>query len=796
MTVSGIAGTGNPPGRPSGVSADDGDKKNKDMAAILDLREKFTIAQTADQTNRDNYVLDTNFSSSNDQWSDDVKKLRGEDRPTLTFNRLNGIVRNVVGDYRQNKLAIKCLPSGGGATEKKADILAGIIRNIEIDSVAEIAYVNGLECSARGNIGWMRLVPEYEGHDTFDQKLMIRPVHNPLTVYCDPHAKARTRHDANWMIITEMVPKDEFKRDYPKAAFEGFSEGDSSGNDQASVMDWISDNEIRVAEFYTKETKPVRLVAFDNGAVVQIDDDKEMAALEGLGWKPTKERTANRPYVRWRKCSGQEVLEERLYKAEYIPLVPVLGEEINVEGKTLLRSLIYYAKDAQKMLNYWKTAATEAAALSSKAPWLLTPEQVEDLRGMWDNANAKPRPYLLYNFVEGQPAPARNAPPAAPVAELQLGGDAGVELQYTTGVFDATLGQKSNAISGVAESERQSQSATSTFLFVDNLRAAIEHLGRVIVDWIPIIYDTERVVRTIGTEGDTDNVTINMQQNNQMMGVVEILNDIRVGKYDVIVEAGQAFASRRREAVDGMLKFMQAQPQLGLLIADLAVKNMDWPGADECAERIKRSLPPQITTDPESPEGQAAAQQAQQQQQQAQAQQQQLIQGKMQEDQAKTQASMAKSHATVVKAEAEVVKAKSDVQIAQVDAHTRHIEALSDTAMGHDVAPTPALQDNGLKLTVTKSPEDRMRDHNNDQAQQAMMGSMSEMARHLAETHKMNTAQTNHLHVLLGQLVNSHGELLKSINRQNEIALMPEAAIRDEKGKLQGKQKIQPKKVA
>jgi hypothetical protein len=784
--MTGIAGTGNPPGRPSGVEG--GKATDKDMGVIEELRRKFSQAQTAEQTNRDNYVLDTSFSSSNDMWSDDVKKLRGEDRPTLTFNRLNGIIRNVVGDYRQNKLAIKVMASGGMSTVEKADVLAGIIRNIEIESVAEVAYVNGLECSARGNIGWMRLVAEYEDPDSFNQKLSIKPVHNPLTVYCDPYAKERTRKDANWMIVTEMVPKDEFKKEYPGKQFTGFTEGDGAGKDGGTILDWVTDDAIRVAEYYTKEEHKARLVAFDNGAVVQIDDDKELEVLAQIGWNPTKERQSSRTYVRWQKCSGVEVLEERLYKTQYIPLVPILGEEVNVEGKSLLRSLIYYAKDAQKMLNYWKTAATEAAALSSKAPWLLTPEQVEDLRGMWDNANAKPRPYLLYNFVEGQPQPTRNNPPSPPVAELQLGGDAGVELQYTTCVFDAALGQKSNAISGVAESERQSQSATSTFLFVDNLRAAIEHMGRVIIDWIPIVYDTERVIRVIGLEGESENIFVNQKNSNPLMGIVEVLNDIRVGKYDVIVEAGQAFASRRREAVDGMIKLMTALPQLGMLIADLAVKNMDWPGAEECAERIKRALPPQVTTDPDSPEGQAAAAAAAKQGQDKQQMEQTVVGMKMQETKAKTDASLAKSHSMIVKAEAEVVKAHTDMVAALHQDNTHQVPR-----EWHDLKP-PASQElngSGMQITLAKSPEDKMRDHVTDRNHASLMDSMSTFARHLADSHQMNSKQTDKLHELLGHLINSHGELLGAINRQNEIALMPEKAVRDPKtGKVVGKHKV------
>lgn len=774
MTTSGVAGTGTPPGRPSGISND-----KKDQAVLTEMLSRFSNAQSYEAENRENYIHDTEFSCSNDQWDENVKVLRGKHRPALTFNRLNGIVKQVIGDYRQNKLAIKVIPSGSGADEEKADILAGIIRGIEIDSNADMVYVNGLECSVRGGFGWFRLLPEYESDESFNQKLMIRPIHNPLTVYCDPAARLLDRSDARWMIVTEKMPKDEFKASYPDASTSITDSLDSDLTD-----DWGDDEEIRIAEYFTKEKIKVRLAAFDNGAVVEIDEDEEIETLEQIGWKLVKEREAERTQVRWRKCTASEILEEQLYKTQYIPLIPVIGEEVNLQGKVHLRSLIYYAKDAQRMDNYWKTAATESVALVSKAPWMGTAKHFEGFEDIWDRANSMPVTRLVYNVDSDAPqGPIRVEPPGQPIGEMAMSSMASQDIQYTTGVFDATLGQRSNAVSGIAESERQNQSATNTYIPVDNLRKSIEHCGRIIIDWLPEYYDTERIVRIVGMEGDTDTQTINEQQPNPLLGVTEVLNDITVGKYDVVVEAGPAFASRRREAVDGMLKFAQAMPQEASLISDLLVKNMDWPGADEVAARLKRALPPQITIDPDSPEGKQMAQQAQAQQQQQQQMQQQAMQSHIQIEQGKNQAEMAKSNASVVKSQAEVVKAKADV-IEAVHG-TKETESLDNDRMN----AAPQTNANGIQMHIIKSPEDLQRDsmHSNEM-KQALTG----LAQHIAASQDMNHQHNAKIHEVLGHLANGQNAIASAIHNQAQIAAAPTEAIRDKGGRMVGSRKILP----
>lgn len=776
MTTSGVAGTGNPPGRPSGVEG------GKDQDTLTEMLQRFSNAQSYESDNRNNYIKDTEFSVSADQWDENVKVLRGKHRPALTFNRLNGIVKQVIGDYRQNKLAIKVIPAGSGADEEVADILAGLIRSIELTSNADMVYVNALECSVRGGFGWFRVLPEYEGNDTFSQNLVIRAIHNPLTVYCDPSARLLSRADARWMIVTEKMPRDEFKAAYPKV---DTSIGDSLDPDLTD--DWGDNDDIRVAEYFTKEKKTVRLAAFDNGAVVEIDDDAEIEAMQQIGWTLVKERESERTEVRWRKCIASKILEERVYKTQYIPLIPTFNEEVNLQGKVHLRSTIYYAKDAQRMDNYWKTAATESVALVSKAPWIGTAKHFEGYDDIWDRANSMPVTKLIYNpDPEAPQGPQRIEPPNQPIGEMAMSQMTSRDIQYTTGVFDANLGQKSNVVSGVAQQEQQSQSATNTYIPVDNLRKAIEHCGKILIDWIPEFYDTERAIRIVGMEGDSDTETVNQQKYNPLLGVTEVLNDITVGKYDVVVETGPAFASRRREAVDGMMKFIAAMPQLGALIADLAVKNMDWPGADEIAARLKRALPPQITVDPDSPEGQQMAQQAQQQQAQQQAMQQQAMQSHIQLEQGKQTAEMAKSQASVIKSQAEVVKAKADTIQAVSETHNKQAEQTAE-ALDKSRMAEPMQSRHGSRSEDIAHAQNTDTHHaQNAEDIKTMLGGL---AQHLIETHNMNQQQTAKLHELMGHLAQSHQVIGSALTQQNQIAAAPTEAVRDKAGRIVGSRK-------
>lgn len=783
-----LIGTGTPIGRPAGVgsgnsSADRSD--SQDDQILSTMRKRFYHCSQAEDEDRQNYTKCVRISSTNNQWDEEVKKKRGSNRPALTFNLLNLVVKQIIGDYRQNKMNIKVSPSGGGATDELADIVAGLIRHIERDSNADEAYTNALECSARGGKGWIRILPKYEADDVFNQKLVIEPVKNPLTVYCDPAAKLITRSDAEFMLVTEKISKEMFRSLYPKSEDYGW---DIVNIQEDAAADWADDDMIRLCEYFTKERIKARLVAFDNGSVIQIDNDDEIHALEQIGIKAVKEREAERINIKWRKCNGSHILEERTFKTKYIPLIPVLGEEVNIEGATRLRSAVYYAIDAQHSYNYERSTAIENGALAAKAPWLVTLPMIEMFRDQWDNANNTPQPYLVYKPDREVPTGPQRLEPATPsTAAMQNAQIAATDIQRTTGIFNAQIGEQSNIISGVGLSEQQHQGITSTYLFVDNLRAGIEHCGRIIDDWKGEYYDTQRMLKIINSEDETETITVNQKQQNLLLGVTEVLNDITVGSYDVIVTAGKAFASRRREAVEQTIKWAQAFPQQAPLVADKVLQAMDIPGGDVMAERIKRSLPPQVVNDPDSPEGQQAQAKAQQQQQQAQQLQEQVLQGKMQVEQGKNQASMAKAQAEVIKANAEVTKAKADTMQTAIEMQNTQAEHAAQTLDQTRMQPEPAQPNKPSRKEDID--QDAAHKAKIDQDNQLLKQGIGAIANHLAQAHQHHAQSQEQTHQLMSHLVQGHQVLAQAIDNQNKIASAPTIAVRDKTGRITGSQK-------
>jgi hypothetical protein len=661
--------------------------KKDDKDDLKKMRDRFAQSAEHESVNRELWTKSVDMSSSTDQWPQDVVNFRGSGRPRLTINRLNGTCKQIEGDYRQNEMAINVLPASYDADDDTADILAGMVRHIEQASNAKTVYLNGIRYASRGGWGWARVVPEYVNEGTFQQELRIRAVYNTLTVYCDPQAVMPTREDARFMFVSEMIGKEEHLAEYPN---DDLSYTESLEDFDDAFEDWVdSEGErIRRVEYFTKEFVTARFAQFDNGATLEIQDDKEIEALEKIGWKLVKEKTAKRAQVRWRKCTANKVLDERVYKTPYIPLIPFLGEEINVKGKITLHSAIAYGIDPQHMLNYWKSTATESVCLMPKAPYALTPKQIQNFELQWKNVNVNSQPFVMFNPDPAMPgAPQRLPMPEQPIGEMSMGGGAERDIAYTTNTFDAQLGAPGQEVSGVALGERQQQGTTGNFLFIDNGKIAIEHIGRVILSYIPIIYDTEQTVRVLNLEGKTSTETINKEIHNPVLGTMEIMNDITIGEYQVVVEAGKAFATRRREAVDGLINWSKAFPQQAPLVADQVLESMDVPGGTAMAERVRRSLPPQIVDDPDSPQGQQAAQQAQQKQAQQQQMQQQMLQMHMQTEQGKLQAENMKSQAQVVRAQSDVEKAKLGVAQAAQDHHNDKIHAIIDLIK--QLAPTP-----------------------------------------------------------------------------------------------------------
>lgn len=581
-----------------------------DKDTLTDAKQDFKLCVDNESEQRKESLDDLRFARLGEQWPDAVVKQRErEGRPCLTINRLPAFIKQVTNDARQNRPSITVHPVDSGADKETAEVLNGLIRNIQNVSRADIVYDTALDFAVTMGFGYWVIRDQYTCEDSFDKDLILERVSNPFAVYGDWESKEATSFDWNRAFITDMYSERAFKKRWPGASTSGFQED----HDEETAL-WFEDKRVRVAEYWTRDKVPVKLLRLSDGAIMYEDEylkAKDLLDAEGKTVEGTRDTEGYK--VTQRIISGTEVLETNPWKGRFIPIVPVYGDEINVDGKRYFQSLVRFAKDPQRMFNYWRTASTELVALAPKAPFIGVVGQFTTDNAKWQTANSATHAYIEADLVEGAPAlPQRQPFTGVPAGVLQEALSSSQDLKDIMGLQDASLGKQSNETSGRAIMARQREGDVSTFNFLDNLTRAIEHTGAILVDLIPKHYDVARIIRCIKEDGTTYAVPINQpvipQQGPEQMpgqppqqfqpaeehieGVTRIF-DLTTGKYDVTVHAGPSFTSRREESANQMMEFIRVFPQSAPLIGDLLAKNLDWPGADEVAARLRAMLPPQ-----------------------------------------------------------------------------------------------------------------------------------------------------------------------------------------------------------
>ena len=606
-------------------------KSDSDVLTVA--RARLDMAVSALMESREDEIDDLRFYAGSPdnhwQWPADVLATRGavqgqtiNARPTLTINKLPQHVRQVTNDQRQNRPGAKVIPVDDNADVEVAEIFNGMIRHIEYISDADVAYDTACENQVAYGEGYIRILTEYCDDNTFDQDIKIGRIRNSFSVYMDPLMQDPTGADAKYCFITEDVTKAEYERMYPDAA--PISTLQSLGVGDQSISNWLNEDTIRIADYYYIDYDKATLNLYPGNATAfeGTPEDKELRAIYG---KPKRSRMSERPKVKYCKINGYEILEEREWAGKWIPVIRIVGNEFEVDGRLYVSGLVRNAKDAQRMYNYWVSQEAEMLALAPKAPFIGYGGQFEGYEDKWKTANTNNWPYLEVNpdVTDGAgnmlPLPQRAQPPMASSGLLQAKSGAAEDIKSTTGQYNASLGMGSNERSGKAILARQKEGDVGTYHYGDNLARGVRHIARQLVDLIPKIYDTQRIARVIGEDGETKMAKINPEQQEPVKEIVdergiviEKIYNPGVGKYDVVATTGPGYATKRQEALEAMAQLLQGNPQLWQVAGDLFVKNMDWPGAQEMSQRFKKTIDPKILAeDNKSPELQAAEQQIQ-----------------------------------------------------------------------------------------------------------------------------------------------------------------------------------------
>lgn len=586
-------------------------KSDIDFLATARTRRKHAIDAMSES--RKVQLDDVRFLAGNSdngwQWPEKVRQSRLNDpngaRPVLTINKLPQHVKLVTNEQRQNRPAVKVLPVDDQGDEEVAEVFNGIIRHIEVNSDADLAYDTACESQVTQGEGYIRIVTDYCDEVSFEQDIYIKRVANSFAVDMDPNIQDPSGSDAEWVFISDLLSEEEFKDQYPDAKPVSWEEVGIGDNYEG----WF-DNEnkrIRVAEYFYYEREKRKILLWANGEVSV--EGEEIPASVVAGEKPVKERETVIKVVKWCKLTGAEVLDERDWAGKYIPVIRVVGNEVEIDGKRYVWGLVRNAKDPQRMVNYWASQEAEILALAPKSPFIGASGQFEGHEEKWQRANTVNYAFLEYEPLVQDgvavPPPQRSAPPIPPAGFIQAKLQASDDLQSTMGQYNPSLGAEADEKSGKAIIARQRQADVGTFHYIDNLSRSIRHVGRILVDLIPKIYDTRRVARILGEDNSPDTVTLDPNSPQAVMEITDDQQAIRkiynpnIGRYDVVVTVGPSFTTKRQEAAEAMNLVLQGNPGLWQVAGDLFVRNLDWPGADDLAKRLKKMVPPNLLEEDE-----------------------------------------------------------------------------------------------------------------------------------------------------------------------------------------------------
>jgi hypothetical protein len=577
------------------------DEKDEDI--LKEARDCLKQCVEEESSERAKMLDDLRFCTL-DQWPTEIRNDRedvnqeGGARPCLTIDKINQYISQVGNDMRQGKPGINVRPQDDAADIETAKILKGLVRNIEDQSKADIPYFVAGENVLRIGLGYFRITTEYVSPDSFDQELFIRSIPNTFSVYLGKHIM-QDGSDAEQGYIVEQMPVDTFKEKFPEAKS---AKDDFDDLDSAAAGYWRTEETVTVVEYFCIHSTREQIHFLADGTTISAADYEKWPPEAGA--RPTIQdtRTTHRKQLKWRKLTGIEVLEKRDLPGQYIPIVEVVGREAWVEGKRVLWGLVRPAKDSLRMYNYFASTITEKMGLQPMSPFVGAKGQFAGVEDRWKNSNRKRFAFLEYEPIDvngnALPAPVRQGATPIEAALLKQMEVIEHDVQTSLGVFKAGIGESESQQSGRAILALQRESDTGTYHFGANLALSIRHAGRILIDLIPHYYDTKRIVRILGEDGEPQTATLDpdLEVPYQKTSAGGTLFNPTMGKYDVSITVGPSYNTKRMEAAATFVELAKgaADPVSAAILRYLTVRNSDFNGAEEAAKMLRATIPPQV----------------------------------------------------------------------------------------------------------------------------------------------------------------------------------------------------------
>ena len=579
------------------------DKQKEDI--ITEALDRFETASDSWSDIYEESVSDVEFVDSDDgQWTDSARESR-HNRPCLTFDKLSAAVDRVVGGQLANMPSIKVRAAEEG-DEDTAEVFQGLIQQIDQSGIQ--AFKTAFKFAVKGGWGCLLVDHDYVDDVSLDQDVLIREIKNPFSVLLDPIIQAQNIAEMRYGFLFEDMERKEFERLYPKAeAASGDSDFTSTGNTET----WLSEEFVRVADYFRIVNEERTLVQLSDGRVVDLEEIEPVRdELNGMGITLGKQRKVQGHKLERFKITGVEILEEVECVGKFIPIVPVFGKTSNINGRFVTRGLVRKAKDAQRLYNYSRSVAVEVTGLTPKQPYFVTPNMVKGHESKWKNMAVSNDPVMFFNFDNGQ-KPFREAPAQGSPGLMQDAQLAAEDIKSATGVFDANTGAQGNETSGVAINRRQFQGEMANFEFQDQLVDAMEQAGRIAIDLIPQVYDTERTIRIIGEDERDEVVSVNKTLMDGATGQFVKTMDLALGNYDIKVSSGPSYTTRKQETAEQLSQIVAQNPAMSELVGDVLFKNMDLVGGDEVISRLRSAGVKAGVIEPNEEEAAAMSQQIQ-----------------------------------------------------------------------------------------------------------------------------------------------------------------------------------------
>lgn len=558
---------------------------------ISDMRDEYKHDVEYDRINRFEMIDDLRFAAG-EQWDPVVLQQR-KGLPCLVVNTIPQFTAQLVGDWRESRKAIKVIPSDSNDTDL-GEIREDLVRSIEMQSRADRSYDHAFESMVIAGDADLKVTVEYAKDDVFDQDIFVRPIEDVLSVVWDRFSVDPTGRDARRVFVDDRIPKDEFDRKWPNLGG-GSDLLQEDKIDRVTLAGWQDEESYRVTEYWRMIERQRTLALFEGGQIYEIDDTNIDQITQEHG-SPVKTRVVWCRYAQMHYCSGTRILAGPYeYRLNRLPIIRMSGRIVNIAGRRVRYGLVRFMKDPSRLRNFWRSIAAEQLGYAPKAQWLATQSAIEGRQEAFRKAHLTRDPLLVVNdeAIIGQNIQ-RIEPPAPQQAIFQEVAMNVQDMKDVSGIQDASLGIRSNETSGKAIMNRQHEGDIASQTYYDNADAAILEAGDVINQLIPQIYDGTRVIRLIGKDE-----SIKFQRINDPMDPYSI--DLAAGMFDVALSTGTSYTTQREAAAQAMMDAVQVWPQLMEIAGDLVAKAQMWPGAEELAERLSKTVPQQFL----SPEEQA-----------------------------------------------------------------------------------------------------------------------------------------------------------------------------------------------